>query len=175
MGLSPKGLSKHTRYANIPTSPGQMQRNAVRIRSASATPWHLIFAEHFTRQWTGCDVYNGGPAAGIDFRTCASRDQVFHSQVRDPMKLGRLFVAVALASPSAPSPSARTKKAADKGAEKKYTEGSCCDKAQKAGKSALTSAAPTRQGRQGLHEVQQGEEVILPPPTVPFRGAAFRE
>ncbi len=51
------------------------------------------------------------------------------------MKLGRLFVAVALAfSVSTVAFGEDNKKPADKGAEKKFTEGSCCDKAQKAGK-----------------------------------------
>ena len=54
------------------------------------------------------------------------------------MKLGRLFVAVALAFSVSTVALGEDKKATDKPAdkktEKKFTEGSCCDKAQKAGK-----------------------------------------
>lgn len=52
------------------------------------------------------------------------------------MKLGRLFVAVALAFSVSTVALGEDKKAADKDSKpaKKFTEGSCCDKAQKASK-----------------------------------------
>ncbi len=49
------------------------------------------------------------------------------------MKIARLFAAAVLAVSMCGAVSFAEEKAADK-ADKKFTEGSCCDKAQKAGK-----------------------------------------